>query len=181
MHSLLLERDDCVVVVIDVQEKLMKVIDNRIVDTIGILLQAANIVGVPIIITEQYPKGLGHTLGDIRAESVDSVIEKTSFSASDVDSFNERLRLFGRSNVIICGVESHICVLQTVLGIGPRTSYRPILAADAIASRKAQDTDLAIHRMRTAGVDIVSVKMILFEWLRDAENPDFKALSRLIR
>lgn len=179
MNSELLERDDTVLAVIDVQEKLIKSIGNAMETPLRNLLQASKILRIPIIVTQQYTKGLGESLSWI-TPYIDEVIEKTSFSAASTPAFQERMALSGRSTVLLTGVEAHICVLQTALEL-KKQKFRVVVAIDAVASRRERDVDIALMRLRSASIDVITSEMALFEWLRDAKDSDFRAISALVR
>lgn len=179
----MLKRETTALLVIDVQEKLMPVIHEQalIFENVNKLLRGAEILDLEIITTEQYPKGLGNTCKEIQLpEENPIVIEKMCFSCMLNDEVNEQLKLTNVKDVIICGVEAHICVLKTGLD-ALETGYRVHVVADAVSSRTPQNKQLAIERMRQAGAFIVSVEMILFMLLDKAGTDEFKAISKLIK
>jgi len=166
--------------VIDVQERLMPAIHDRetVIANTGRLLKAAQLVGVPVVATEQYPKGLGHTVGAVPLDGAD-VMEKTEFDATRNPAFSRHMR-GERPDLVVVGCEAHVCVLQTVLGLldGKRRVH---VVADAIGSRAEANKAAAIERMERHGADIVSAEMVVFEWLQSADHPRFRETVALIK
>lgn len=181
---MLLNRADLHLLVVDVQERLMPAMHepDRVVERTRILLAAARRLDIPVTVTEQYPQGLGPTVAPIREALGNEVpiLPKTAFSAAAEPAAAARIKSVGRRQVAIVGVEAHVCVLQTALGLKAQ-GYEPVLVADAVSSRLPQSVDLAVERMRGAGVPALNVEMLLFEALGAAGTPEFKELSRLIR
>ena len=180
---MLIERANSQLLVVDVQERLAPAIaDVALVGRhIGVLLDAARELSVPVIVSEQYRKGLGATLPDLIARAGGTQpFEKMEFSCFASGALHAALTADSRRSTIICGMEAHICVLQTALEM--RAAGRAIyVVADAVGSRRADSRQLALDRMRAAGIDVVTTEMVLFEWLRTAAAPEFKAVSKLIR
>jgi nicotinamidase-related amidase len=178
-----LTKDKAVLLVIDIQERLFPFIheNDRLVKNVPILIEGIKAIGVPVLVTEQYVKGLGTTI-----TSVASVLgelprtEKMSFSCCDEPRFMEHLALLGRDQVIITGVETHVCVLQTVLDL-KANGYHPVVVEDCVSSRKLSDKQTAIERMRQEGAIITSYESILFELLRYSGTDAFKAVSKLVK
>lgn len=142
------------------------------------LAEAATLLGVPVIATEQYPKGLGPTVPEL-TRFPRATLAKTMFSAADAPGFAELLPA-GTREVVIAGAEAHVCVLQTALGLlGSR--HRVVLAADACGSRDLADRAAAIDRARFHGAEVVTSEMVLFEWLRDASHPSFREVQKLLK
>lgn len=174
-----LEADRAALLVVDIQEAFRGVIPDgeAITARTQILARAAALLGLPIIVSEQYPKGLGKTvaeLDDVLAGA--TVLEKTSFSAAHADGF----ALAGRDQVIVCGIETHICVAQSVLDL-LAADAEVWLACDALGSRSADDRALAIQRLALAGAVPSSTESICFELMKDAKNPHFKEIQGLIK
>lgn len=168
---------------IDIQERLAPAVldGGRIAERAGLLLDAAALLDVPHTVSEQYPRGLGPTVAAVLEKADPArVFDKVHFSCQADDRLAAALAGAGRPEAILCGMEAHVCVLQTALEMA-EAGYRVHVVADAVASRTAQNRDLAVERMRAAGVGIVSTEMVLFEWLRTAGHPDFRAVSALIR
>ena len=171
--------------VIDIQEHLASAMPaevlEKIVASTHILLTAANELDIPIIHSEQYPKGLGNTVNAIAEHFPEgSSVTKTSFSCSDAEGFNDLIATQKRQQIIITGMESHVCVLQTALQLQQK-GYVVFVVEDAICSRKKFNHKNAIKRLRQSGVVVTNVESVLFEWLRDATHPKFKTLSKLIK
>jgi len=180
---MLMKADQSCLVIVDVQEKLAPVMDDprRVIAGCAILLRAAGLLGVPVLISEQYPKGLGPTMVDLRELAPeDAYVEKTSFSVADSPEFMERLRNLDRKQVILAGLETHVCVLQSALSLKAQ-GWDIFVAADSCSSRKAESEVLAHERLRTAGVHLINREMALFEWLETSEHPEFRELQSLIR
>ena len=142
------------------------------------LAEASRLLDVPIRATEQYPAGLGHTVPPLAAYP-QSTMAKTAFSAVSDPGFHD-LMPGGVSEIVVAGVEAHVCVLQTVLGLVPK-GHRVLLVADAIGSRDPDDRAAAIARARQHGTEIVTSEMVLFEWLRDAQHPKFREVQKLLK
>ncbi len=172
-----------VLVVVDVQEKLIPAIPvaDRVIANTGRLIEGARRLEIPILATEQYPKGLGPTVGPLAERlAPGETIDKLHFSCTEDPTFRDRLAALGRRQVVLAGIEAHVCMLQTALGLGP-AGYSGYVVADATGSREAEDTELALARLRSRGIDIVSTEMVLFEWMYRAGTPAFKDISRMIR
>jgi nicotinamidase-related amidase len=176
----LLTAKGAAVLLIDLQERLVPAIHdgNVMVARSARLAEAAALLDVPVLATEQYPKGLGHTVPELAAYP-SATLEKTAFSASTAAGFEDLIPA-GTREIIIAGCEAHVCVMQTVLGLlGSR--LRVIMAADATGSRHLADKELAIDRARQHGAEVVSTEMVLFEWLRDASHPAFRSVQKLLK
>ena len=177
-----LDRGRAALAVIDVQEGFRPaVLDfERVAHNVGVLAQGARILGLPVIVTEQYPKGLGHTVPEV-ADHLDGItpLEKTSFSAAGEDGFPAALADV-RDQVLVCGIESHVCVNQTAEDL--LASGREVhVVGDAVTSRTAANRDLGLHKMEQSGATLTSVETALFELLREAGTPEFKEIQRLIK
>ena len=182
-HETVLRRDDAVLVLIDVQEKLLPAIANRdeVVRNCRILLEGARILGIPIIVTEQYTKGLGPTVADLVAAAGDAPrFEKMTFSCAGCDLFAEKLEDIDREQVLLCGIEAHVCVVQTALDL-LADGWQIQVPADAVGSRRAENRQIAIDRMRQSGVVITATESALFEMLVAAGTDAFKSIVRLVR
>lgn len=176
------QRDSTALLVIDVQERLMPVIfeQEKIFSNVNKLLRGAEILNLETIITEQYPKGLGNTCKEVQLPENAKVIEKSCFSCMLSEPVSEQLKLTNVKSLIICGAESHICVLKTTLD-ALKAGYEVHVVADAVSSRTPENKQLALERMRQAGAFIVSTEMILFMLLDKAGTDEFKAISKLIK
>lgn len=182
-HPNLLRKDDTLLVIIDIQTKLLNVIfeKERLVSSCRKLIQAAGLLEVPMVLTEQYPKGMGPTDPEISQLLANpGAIEKVSFSCCGVEDFNRKVASFGKKQVMVIGIEAHVCVLQTVHDLLHR-GYLAYVPYDAVSSRKEGDCTNALDRMRQAGAAIGSVESAVFELLERADTPVFKQVSRLIK
>ena len=171
-------------VVIDLQERLAPAMAEfeACANRAELLLAGAAELKLDAIATEQYPKGLGPTLPRF-AELLPAgtpVIAKTGFSCFEEPAFRTALAAKSRKTLVFCGIESHVCVLQSVLDALDR-GFKVCLAADAVTSRTVADRELALQAARAAGALVVSIEALLFMTLRDAKNPAFKAVSKLVR
>ena len=172
-------------IIIDIQEKLTMAmppkVTKRVIGNTGILLKAAARLNVPVITTAQYPQGLGA----IEQAVLDNLpaatrhFEKTRFSCLGIADFSDSLARLDKKQIILMGIEAHICVLQSAFDLSA-AGYEVFAVIDGIASRKVADYESAIMRMDRAGIHIVNTESVLFEWLGDAAHPDFKLLSKLI-
>lgn len=182
--KLVCERGTSQLVLVDIQEKLCGVMPpeplQALLKNCSILLQAARLLEVPAIHTEQYPKGLGPTHGDLAAWLDDQRrVEKTCFSCADEPAFSRKLH-GDRPQVILAGMETHICILQTALDL-QQSGRQVFVVEDAVLSRSADNKANALARLRQAGVIVSNTESVVFEWLKVAEGDAFKQISRLIR
>ena len=181
-----LQRDDTLLVVVDVQERLMPVIHEAelVVRNIERLVRGAHTLGIPIVVTEQYVKGLGPTVSSLR-EALEATagyapIEKMCFSSAGCMDFMVRLEAAKRQQVILCGVEAHVCVHQTAMDLLD-SDYRVYVAADAVSSRDPRNRDTALSRLESEGGFRTSTEMALFELTTESGTDEFRAISRLVR
>jgi nicotinamidase-related amidase len=179
-----LHREQSVLVVIDVQEAYrgITVEPERMLRGVRRLVEAAKIVGVPIMATEQYPKGLGHLMREVAAASPEGldVIEKRSLSCCGVTRFAERLAATARRQVVACGLEAHACVNQTVHDLLDR-GYQVHVPFDALSSRFEIDYRIGWEKMVGSGAVPSTVEMVCLEWVRTADAPEFKAIQKLLK
>lgn len=169
--------------VVDIQERLFPHMHGgeRLLARVQILLEGLNILQVPVLLTEQYPRGLGHTLPQLSELLTESMpMEKISFSCCGEENFRTRLDQLDKKWVIICGIEAHVCVLQTVIDI-LAMELIPVVVADCISSRNPEDLQVALERMRSEGAVITSSESILFELTEAAGTDQFKQISRLVK
>lgn len=174
---------ECSALVIDIQERLFPVMHEReeLLKRVLLLLAGMEILKIPIMLTEQYPKGLGSTIEDIRASAASAgIIEKLSFSCCDEPRFLSALENLDKQMVIICGIEAHVCVLQTAIDLVSK-GYFPVVVADCISSRNPVDKTVALERMRSEGAMITTSESLLFELTRVAGTSRFKSISRLVK
>jgi len=170
-------------VVLDIQERLLPAIceNARVVQNAVRLLKGAAVLGLPIIVTEQYRKGIGATVPEIAGVIAEfAPLEKLTFSACGAPGFLEALAARGLTDLALCGIEAHVCVSQTCLDLLDR-GFRCFVVADAISSRTAANHRLAVERMRQAGAVIVSTEMLLFELLERAGTDEFKQVLALVK
>jgi nicotinamidase-related amidase len=178
--------EESVILLIDWQEKLLHAMPDeerqRSERNASILLKAAAELNVPSIATEQYPKGLGPTALTLRAllPSNTPRIAKTAFSAVTVPEVKAALEATGRKHVVLLGMEAHICVWQTAQDL-LEADYTVSVVADAVLSRAAQNRDVGLRLMESAGASIRSTETVVFEWIGGATHPGFKSISRLVR
>jgi len=177
----LMSRHDTALVVIDVQERLMPVIDQgpRIIWNIRRLIDGAKILGLPVVATEQYPKGLGPTVPEL-ASRLGQIPDKVMFSCRGCPQLFEDLAQQGIRKLLVVGVEAHVCVQQSVLDL-LADGWRVFVAADAVGSRFAIDYQTALHRMSCAGAFLTTAEAALFEWCEVAGTDEFKQISHLVR
>jgi nicotinamidase-related amidase len=179
-----LDPAECVLIVVDIQEKLLPPIfeRDRLVKNSQLLIQAAGILNLPTVSTTQYAKGLGETVSEVKSLLPSSAIDKQMFSCFGSDVFCSTLkRLPGRRNtILLCGMESHICVAQTALA-ALREGYLVHVASDAISSRTEWNWKIGLERMRAAGAVISSSEMIIYELLRCSGTDEFKKILAHLR
>lgn len=179
------EAREVVLVVIDIQERLLAAmpedVRQKILRSAGILVKAAREFDYPIILLEQYPQGLRHTVPEIKGLIPEIVpIEKVAFNCCDVPDFTDTLERLGRRDVILCGMESHICILQTSFGL-MEMGKRVFVSADAVCSRAKLNWTLSLEVMRQTGVVVGSTEMFLFMLNNTAGTEDFTKLSRMVK
>lgn len=176
-------KDRTAALVIDIQERLYPYIfeNEKLTKNITKLIEGLKIIGIPIFVTEQYVKGLGSTIEPV-AMLLGSHprIEKMSFSCCDEPRVMEGIAVTGKENIIIAGIESHVCVLQTVIDLR-RNGYHPVVVEDCVSSRNQNDKKIAIKRMRQEGAIITTTESILFELLRYSGTEQFRGISRLVK
>ena len=167
--------------VIDLQDKLLPVIPSgeAVIDQAHRLLDAAKLMSVPFAATVQYPRGLGQLTPSLRKDFPDPE-EKLDFSAAVCRRELDRWIEEGRDQIVIVGIETHVCVQQTVLDLLAE-GLLPFVAAEGVAARKGGDHETAIRRMRDSGATITTVESILFEWVGTADRPEFKSISKLVK
>jgi len=182
-HQALLDRKRAALAVIDVQEAFSKIIPDfdETASRIALMVEACNLLNLPIIATEQYPKGLGRTAHVIAEHFPEGAppIEKLSFSACGAQEFDTRLRERHVEQVMLCGIEAHICVSQTAHDL-LQNGYQVHLLSDAVSTRLARNREVAINKMARAGAIVSSVEMALFE-LCPAGTPEFKQMQALVK
>jgi len=178
----LISKEGTVLVIIDVQEKLFPFVaeKEKVAENIQRLIKFAQIVKIPIILTEQYPKGLGRTIKEIE-ELIPKIepIEKVEFSCFESDGFKNALLKLGAKTIILTGIETHICVSQTA--IEGLSSHRMCVVSDAVSSRNIEDKHIGLERVKQSGVTILSTEMLIYEILKKAGTNEFKEALRLVK
>jgi nicotinamidase-related amidase len=181
--AVLIGRAESQLLVVDVQERLVPAMEPErpFVAACATLLRAADALEIPAIASEQYPKGLGRTVPEL-ADLVPQPhrYEKMEFSCYANMGIRQALAGVNRSQVVLAGIEAHVCVLQTALNL-TAAGNAVFVVTDATASRRPESREVAFRRMAGAGVTLVTLEMVLFEWLRSAADPEFRAVSKLIR
>ena len=179
-----LNLEDSLVLIIDIQEKLLNAVFNKekVEKKSAIIAETAKILGIPVVITEQYPKGLGNTISDIKETLAENseVFEKTTFSALSNENILNAIKKHNKKQIIVLGIETHICVSQTtsaLLNLG----YEVNVIKDACGSRAEVEYNAGLERMKDNGAFIITTEIALFEWLKSAKHPDFKAVQALIK
>jgi nicotinamidase-related amidase len=179
----MLEIDRCCLVVVDIQGKLAQLMADKetLFKNARILIQAARILEIPILWCQQVPQALGPTVPEI-AELLGGVepIDKASFSCAGHEPFNRQLDSLGRRQVLLCGIESHVCIYQTAMDL-LRLDFDVTVIADAVSSRIAENKQIALARLAAEGAAVACTEMVLFDLLKTAEHPQFKPIARLVK
>lgn len=185
-HPMTLDRERTALVVIDVQERLFPAMDadhrEEVMRNIKVLTATARRLQLGMLVTEQYPKGLGHTLQEVKDTLPAEVqpVEKVAFSCLGVDAFRSRLAATGARQLLLAGIEAHVCVLMSALDLLAE-GYAVHIVADAVTSRTQANWRLAMAQLRQAGAVVTTTETVLFQLLRQADTDDFRELARLIR
>lgn len=180
---MLINAAESCLLVVDIQERLLPAVaePGTVVANTAVLLKSAETLGIPVLASEQYPKGIGHTVAEVAALlPAGVVVEKLHFSCLADEAFSRRLAGLGRRQAVVVGLEAHVCVLQTAEGL-LAAGHDVFVVADAVASRRPANHAAAMRRLEGAGARIVTTEMVVFEWLAQAGTPAFRALSRLIK
>ena len=184
MGKFKLDADKAVLVVIDIQERLVPAMPQKIYarlrNTVAMLVNAAKLLGIPVITTEQYPRGIGHTVPELAESCSDKVVEKVSFGCCGEPDFLAAIKESGRSQVLVTGMEAHVCVYQTVLGL-LEDGYHVHLLRDAICSRNKIDFLAGVANAAEAGAVVTTAETALFQLLRESTHDHFKAISKLVK
>jgi nicotinamidase-related amidase len=177
---MLLKKDNSCLLLIDVQEKLTPLVQKSeaLIERCQWLMRLATELQVPQIVSEQYPKGLGITVAPLHELSQkDSAIEKVHFSCWQEPRFKERLQPLNKKQLVLIGIETHVCVLQTAMDL-IKAEYEVFVVVDAVSSRHELDYKYALKRMKQAGIQLITSEMVFFEWIGQAGTPEFKMLSK---
>jgi len=179
----MLTTDNTVLVVIDIQDRLVRAMPDkeRLLQSLQKLIKGAQVLEVPVILTEQYPAGLGPTLPEIAGLLPDvKPIEKVCFDCCDEERFRQELESWHRQQVLIAGIEAHICVYQTAMALLGR-GYEVQVVVDGISSREAENKEVSLTKMNSAGVGLTTTEMALFELLKVAKGDKFKQISNIVK
>lgn len=176
---MLLEREQSALLLIDVQEKLTPLVAHSevLVNNCTWLLRLASDLGVPYWVSEQYPQGLGTTVAALSKEIVGEIIEKVTFSTCRAHNFEAKFKILGKKQIILMGIEAHVCVLQTALDL-KKAGYSVFVVVDAVSSRYAIDYKYALKRMSALGIHLVTCEMVFFEWIGQAGSEEFRKFSK---
>jgi nicotinamidase-related amidase len=169
--------------IIDIQERLLPVMveGKKLITNCKILIQGLAELNISQIVTQQYTKGLGETAEEIKSAVPHfEYIEKRDFSCCDEPNVTAKLKQFDAINIIICGIESHVCVLQTAIDL-KEAGYNPIIVMDCVSSRTKENIELAKERFRFEGIMMTSYESVLFELTRTSTTPEFRAISKLVK
>lgn len=182
-HSRILKKDNSALLVIDIQERILPVIfeGGRVVQNSIKLIKGFKTLNLPVYYTEQYPKGLGPTSSIVK-EALESAnaVEKMSFSCAGAPGLFDELKAKGVEQVVLCGIESHVCVLQTALDL-IAAGFQVQIASDAVSSRREFDYNIALKRMNSNGAEITLTESVLFELLEVCGTDQFKTISKLVK
>ena len=176
-------KQNTVGLIIDIQERLFPVMldKEKLLNNCIILVKGLTELGIHLMATQQYTRGLGETLKSIKSACNSfNYIEKNDFSCCDEPVFASRLKETGAKNIVICGIESHVCVLQTAIDL-KENGFNPIVVMDCVSSRTKENLELAKERFRFEGIMMTSYESILFELTRSANVAEFKAISKLVK
>jgi nicotinamidase-related amidase len=179
----LLDKDKTALVVIDLQQKLLPAISDheRVLKNSLLLMRLAQVLGLPVVLTTQYAKGLGRTVPEVLAESAGvEPLDKTTFGCFGDEGIRRRLAEIARPQLVVCGIESHICVTQTVLG-ALDAGYQVHVAADAVGSRTEANAQVGLQRMQRAGALLSSAEMSIYELLGRSDGQDFKKMLPFLK
>lgn len=178
-----LSAENSLVLIIDIQDRLVAALDKDIIVTNAVkVASAAKLLSIPVLLTEQYPKGLGHTVPKLQEVLPENskVVEKTFFNALLEDGMLDRIKSYGKKQIVIFGIETHICVHQTASAL-VEAGFEVYVIKDACASRSKYEFKQGIDAMQANDVKVSCVEIALFEWLKGAKNPKFKEVQALIK
>jgi nicotinamidase-related amidase len=184
-HPHALDAATAALVIVDMQEAFRPAMAefDAVAARIAKLVKGAALLGVPIVVTEHYPKGLGHIVEAVRAAlpaDEHPIVSKTAFSCCGEPTFVDAVNATGRKQLLVCGIEAHVCVCQTALDLLAR-DFQVHVVVDCITSRTVESREAGLARMRDAGAIVSTMEMALFELLRDARHPQFKAVHQLLK
>ena len=180
------DADQAVLVVIDLQQRLGEAMPgkvlNRVILNTTLIARTASVLALPVLHTEQYPRGLGTTHPTVvdALPATTTAFTKMTFSCCGADGFSAAVTAIGRKQMVLVGMEAHVCVLQTALDLR-LAGYDVFVVEDAVCSRRLENYQNALDRLRQCTVQVVSAESVIFEWLRSADHPHFKAIQALLR
>lgn len=179
-----IKAEDTMALIIDLQERLVPVMSERedVIHNTMKLIEGLNILGIPSVVTQQYTKGLGMTIPSIMRiyGEAFAYMDKIHFSCMDETEILHKIESYQKKNVIVCGIETHVCVQQTVIDL-LAAGYQVILVEDCVSSRKSNDKKIAVKRMYKEGATLATYESILFELARVSGNEEFKAISKIVK
>jgi nicotinamidase-related amidase len=180
--KIMLKRDNAILVFIDVQGRLSELVakHEQLFANLRRLLEGMNALDVPVIVTEQIPEKLGPTRDEFQELIKGPVIAKSSFGCCEEPAFFQTLETSGRKQVILCGIETHVCVYQTAIQL-MATGHKVYIVSDAVSSRDPANKKLALRRMENEGIRLTGTEMVLFELLGDAKDPSFKSILNIVK
>jgi nicotinamidase-related amidase len=180
----MIEREHAVLIVVDVQERMMPAIarNAEVIDNVLRIINGCRALNIPMLVSEQYSKGLGTTIPEVREAMGEwyHPVEKMSFSACGELRFLQKLESMGRNTALVCGVESHVCVYQTALDLR-QLGYDVEVVSDAVGSRKEHNYRLGLEKLSRHNIELTSVEMALFEMMQRADIDEFKAVSKIVK
>ena len=182
-HHFAADRQDSLLLVVGIQKAMLKVIDvwPETVRRVNQLIKSANLLGIPVFLTEHYKKGLGETIPQVKETLKDAAFyQKEYFSACLEDDFLEMVRKFGRRQIIVTGMEAHVCVLQTTLDL-IHSGYQIHLVGNAVASRYKEDWETAVELFRDAGAVITTAEIVIFQWICRYNTDDFRSVLPIVK
>ena len=182
-HQFVAEREKSLLLIIDVQQAMLKAISEwqATVHRVNQLIRTANLLDIPVLATEQYKKGLGATIPEVKAEIKEAAIfQKEHFSACLEDNFLETVRKFGRSKIVVAGMETHVCVFQTGLDL-VAAGYQVHVVQNAVASRYKEDWKTAVNLFRDAGSVITTAEIVIFQWACRANTEEFRKILPIVK
>jgi len=183
MERFFLDKNNCILVIVDIQERLATVMKQKdpVVNNCLHLIEIAKMLGIPVVVTEQYPKGLGRTVEEIsKALPVYQPVEKMAFNCCQEPAFMHEIKKYTKKNIILTGMETHICVLQTCVGL-LGNGFHVHLVKDAVCSRAKENWRTSIEFMRDAGAVVTCAETVLFQLLKVAGTEEFKTISKRIK
>ncbi len=179
----MISEDNCCFVLVDVQEKLLSKVHEcrKLIENLEIVLKAFNILDLPVIWCQQAPEALSSTVPELKAHLENNTpLNKTSFNCTDSNEFNQKLNELNKENIILSGIESHICIYQTAASL-KKMSKNVTVIADAVSSRNPENKKISINAMAEMGIKISSTEILLFELLKTSEHSEFRKISKLIK